>query len=148
MCRTQLPFANTVSEPMAGSLMRAPLVIGDATRRVASHSAARTRVGTRCSSLQGAQHTAKEVRIVVSHDGRLVSADLPSGTYTVSSWWNGAATRKESALAAVPACDVNATRDCALFATWTSPGDLVRAFPAGDDSGCPGLRGMLTHCAM
>jgi hypothetical protein len=79
--------------------------------------------GARCSLLS--THAPKEVRIVVSHDGRLVSADLPSGTYTVSSWWNGAATRKESALAELPACDAFASRDCALFATWTSPGDLI-----------------------
>lgn len=126
----------------AGSLMmKSPLVIGDATRRVASRPvAASRRSAALCSSLQSsAQHTQKEVRVVVSHDGRLVSADLPSGTYTVSSWWNGAATRKEKALDAVPACDARQGTDCALFCTWTSPGDLVRPRLGGAAAPPPAL---------
>jgi hypothetical protein len=140
-CSEQLS-ASTMSALTAGSLMmKSPLVIGDATRRVASRPVAASRRGAAlCSSLQSsAQHTQKEVRVVVSHDGRLVSADLPSGTYTVSSWWNGAATRKEKALDAVPACDARQGTDCALFCTWTSPGDLVRLRLGGAAAPPPAL---------
>lgn len=72
----------------------------------------------------------REVRVVVSHDGRLISQDLPSGSYTVSSWWNGAAHRKERAVESAPNCDVNHGTDCALFCTLTAPGDLVRLYKA------------------
>jgi hypothetical protein len=66
-----------------------------------------------------------DFRVLVSDDGRLVCPDLPSGKYSVSSWW-AAPSRGEAAVSAAPDCDWQNDRSCGVFCTLTSAGDLVR----------------------
>ena len=66
-----------------------------------------------------------DFRVLVTDDGRLVCPDLPSGKYSVSSWW-AAPSRGEAAVAAAPDCDWQNDRSCGVFCTLTSAGDLVR----------------------
>jgi hypothetical protein len=68
-----------------------------------------------------------DYRVLVAGDGRLVCPDLPSGRYTVASWWAGMGTRGEAALANAPDCDWDSHgANCGVFCTLTSAGDLVR----------------------
>jgi hypothetical protein len=78
------------------------------------------------------------LRVLVSHDGRLVCPNLPPGRYTVASWRAGLATREGNAVASAANCSVDASRDCGVFCTLTDAGDLVR---------CAALRCAALLCA-
>jgi hypothetical protein len=81
---------------------------------------------TRCCAQSPAR---LELRVLVSHDGRLICPDLPAGRYTVASWRAGLASRgSEQAVASAANCTLSNGRDCGLFCTLNEEGDLVRPF--------------------
>ena len=139
--------AESAERPQAGRAFPRRSHAGPRARRSAARAAARaaraaarrlppSRAGTfpvcagfcavtadaRCAAQALGPH---DFRVLVSDDGRLVCPDLPSGKYSVSSWW-AAPSRGEAAVSAAPDCDWQNDRSCGVFCTLTSAGDLVR----------------------
>ena len=63
-------------------------------------------------------------RVVVTGDGRLLSNELPEGTYTVASWRAGEDIREE--MRGEPHCNAESpVGGCVTYCTLTTGGDLI-----------------------
>jgi hypothetical protein len=68
-------------------------------------------------------NTDADYNCVVRNDGVIISSDIPSGVYEVSSWWHGSGDDGDPARA--PRCDSERQRGCEVRCEMTAEGELV-----------------------
>tara|TARA_B100001142_G_scaffold234772_1_gene233159 strand:- start:587 stop:1165 length:579 start_codon:yes stop_codon:yes gene_type:complete len=91
---------------------RVVVVVVDRRRRRAATTTTRAGINTDA-----------DYNCVVRNDGVIISSDIPSGVYEVSSWWHGSGDDGDPARA--PRCDSERQRGCEVRCEMTAEGELV-----------------------